>query len=67
MDALVQELRRYPSESELSYGFERGPPSVSYMQALSAVVKLVGGGQMMGKGSTMTSQMGRVFVIDGSR
>lgn len=66
VDALAKELQVYPAE--LEYPKDRdeiGFPSVSYMQSLSAIVKIIGGDSMMGKASLVSPANARPFIIDG--
>jgi len=65
VDALAEELLLYPPEAASGMQDE-ALPSISYMQSLSAVVKVVGGDSMMGKASMLSAANARPFVIDGS-
>jgi hypothetical protein len=66
VDALALELLNYPSELQYAPdGEDVAFPTVSYMQSLSAVVKIVGGDCMMGKASLVSPSSARPFTIDG--
>ena len=66
VDALAKELLQYPSETQWLLDSEQESlPKVSYMQSLSAIVKIVGGDSMMGKASIVSPANARPFIIDG--